>query len=373
MASEVSEALDLPASAVEQPDSYSTPKKTRPQSAVHSPVSAGSLAQAAVGSPASSTGTPGRSPRPVCYSLHKFFQTSSPVARSPIAEQALVEQPGKQNWQLKEQQAVAQQTAAHQQLVLVEAVSSADAQAVVPQIKQAFRGGRPKKAPGAAKGRYVSQTAFEKHLICQNIAAYLREPGHSKMKAFDREAKRLGCVPATVEKWWGHREVWSEWVQRHPGSKKTFRIAGSRRVLSKLQSRSLGKRSAGSRGYLGRTDHCRQLVEAVKVWAESETDQGHGLLRSHLLSEFEDRLAVAISDALAEQAAGTLLPEQEPYLQAWQQKQAALAIGKKRDKYSRFLVVKTAFVELKKQRVTSLPKALETERLLKSWRVFDRN
>ena len=80
------------------------------------------------------------------------FQTSSPVARSPIAEQALVEQPGKQNWQLKEQQAVAQQTAAHQQLVLVEAVSSADAQAVVPQIKQAFRGGRPKKAAGAAKG-----------------------------------------------------------------------------------------------------------------------------------------------------------------------------------------------------------------------------
>ena len=141
-------------------------------------------------------------------------------------------------------------------MVLVEAVSSVDAQALVPQIKQAFRGGRPKKAAGAAKGRYVSQTAVEKHLICQSIAAFMREPGHTKVKAFDREARRLGCVPATVEEWWGHREVWSEWVQRHPGVKKSFRVPGCRRVASKLQSRSLGKRSAGSRGYLGRTDYC---------------------------------------------------------------------------------------------------------------------
>ena len=140
-----------------------------------------------------------------------------------------------------------------------------------------------------------------------------------------------------------------------------------------LESGSLGKRMPGKRGYLGRTDHCRQLVFAVAAWAQSEQDKGHELHRQHLLAEFQDRLAVAVHDALAEQAAGTLLPEQVPFLKAWQHRQAALAASAKaRERAAKYLTVRTGFVEKAKQRVTSLTRQQEVGRLNRSWRFFDR-
>jgi hypothetical protein len=88
---------------------------------------------------------------------------------------------------------------------------------------------------------------------------------------------------------------------------------------------------------------------------------------------FRDRLAVAVHDALAEQAAGTLLPEQAPFLKAWQQRQAALASSAKaRERTAKYLTVKTGLVERAKQRATSLTRQQEAGRLSSSWRFFDR-
>ena len=106
---------------------------------------------------------------------------------------------------------------------------------------------------------------------------------------------------------------------------------------------------------MGRTDHCRQLVLGVQFWALAELDKGHELRRKHLLAELQDRLAVAIHDALQEQADGRLLPEQVPYLKAWQERQKGLAdSARKREKAAKILTVKAGFVEKAKQRVTSL-------------------
>jgi hypothetical protein len=102
----------------------------------------------------------------------------------------------------------------------------------------------------------------------------------------------------------------------------------------------------GKRGYLGRTDHCRQLVLAVGAWAQAEMDKGFELHRQHLLAEFRDRLSVAVHDALAEQAAGTLLPEHEPYLKVWQQRLAALAgSARNSETAAKYLTARTGFVE----------------------------
>ena len=106
----------------------------------------------------------------------------------------------------------------------------------------------------------------------------------------------------------------------------------------------------GKRGCSGRADHCRQLALGVQFWALAELGKGHELRRKQLLAEFQDRLAVAIHDALQEQADGTLLPEQVPYLQAWQERQKGLTdSAKKREKAAQYLTVKTGFVEKAKQ------------------------
>jgi hypothetical protein len=91
------------------------------------------------------------------------------------------------------------------------------------------------------------------------------------------------------------------------------------------------------------------------------------------LAEFRDRLSVAVADALAEQAAGTLLPEQEPYLKVWQHRLAALAgSAKARETTAKYLTAKTGLVERAKQRTTSLTRQQEVARLNSSWRFFDR-
>ena len=110
---------------------------------------------------------------------------------------------------------------------------------------------------------------------------------------------------------------------------------------------------------MGRTDHCRQLALGVQFWALAELGKGHELRRKHLLAELQDRLAVAIHDTLQDQAEDRLLPEQAPYLKAWQERQKGLAdSAKKRERAAKFLTVKTGFVEKATQRVTSLTLSL---------------
>jgi hypothetical protein len=198
-------------------------------------------------------------------------------------------------------------------------------------------------------------TGWEKHLLCQSVAAYLSQPGNSKYKALVREAARTGACLAAVKKIWQKRQTWADWVSTHPGQRGRLRAAGQSTPVRLLASGSLGKRMPGKRGYLGPTDYCRQLALAVAVWAQAELNRGHELHRRHLLAEFQDRLAVAVHDALAEQAAGTLLPEQAPFLQVWQHRQAALAgSAKTRERTAKYLTAKTGLVERAKQRPTSL-------------------
>ena len=81
-----------------------------------------------------------------------------------------------------------------QQLAQAGLVGKALCQAGFPLLHPQNRGGRPTKAAEGKKSRYVSQAAWQKHVLCESIAAFLSVPGHSKAKAFAREVARTGCV-----------------------------------------------------------------------------------------------------------------------------------------------------------------------------------
>ena len=137
-------------------------------------------------------------------------------------------------------------------------------------------------------------------------------------------------------------------------------------------SRSVGCRKSGKRGYLGRTDFCRQFVQEVCLWAETETQQGHEIIREDLLVEFERRLASAALFAEEEDAAGLLTPESQKEFSAWNSKFKGLRnCSATRLWQGRYLVTKSGFVDRAKQRTTSMSPLEERSAMEAGWKFWD--
>ena len=88
----------------------------------------------------------------------------------------------------------------------------------------------------------------------------MSQPGNSKIRAVAREVARTGASEACVKQIWKKRQTWADWVSTHPGQRGKVRQRGQAASVRLLEPGSLGKRMPGKRGYLGPTDHCRQLV-----------------------------------------------------------------------------------------------------------------
>jgi hypothetical protein len=239
-----------------------------------------------------------------------------------------------------------------------------------------WAGGRPKKAAGRVRGKYNTLTGQQRLWIVSFIEDQISQPGNSLKRAKAAAAFRLKCSEFTVRRVWIDKVYWKDWgvkeerkASLRPG---TCKRLGQRVARKALKATSTGCRKAGSREYLGRTDHCRPFVLATQTWAELEQDQGHQLFRSDLLHRYSDLLDSAIEYDHEAKAAGTFNIDEEKKLAAWLQKQAALFSSKsKRDKQSKFLVAKTGFVERAKQRQTPLSPAQEKERAERGWSHFD--
>ena len=115
-------------------------------------------------SPAASSGG-----RRFCHSLHHYF---SPVPKP--AQDALVHASSDTS---------AGVVGPVRQLLAIEDISTGVLVPVIQaraparnQIAQHQNGGRPRKAVGDFKGRYVKKSAWEKHRACQSIAAALAVP-----------------------------------------------------------------------------------------------------------------------------------------------------------------------------------------------------
>ena len=133
-----------------------------------------------------------------------------------------------------------------------------------------------------------------------------------------------------------------------------------------------GARQPGDRGYLGRVDYCREFVEAVRVWAQTEEDQGHELFRKDLTSQYILNLKSEIGRMEDRQADQGITEEQAKYLKYWKDRETALDTSKRaRDKLGVFLIGKTGFVERAKQRTTSLQPQEERQRMSEGWQHWD--
>lgn len=250
---------------------------------------------------------------------------------------------------------------------------------LVPQVQpRNYRGGRTKKAPGAPKAGYRTLTGQQKVWAVVQVREKASQPGASLTKAQESVARDLKVDASVVKAAWKKEDFWLNWGQLHgcPAGRKEpgkARKQGERGSHVRRGSNATGARQAGQRGYLGRTDYCRELVEAVGLWAQIEQDQGHELFRPDLTRQYILNLKSEIAKMEDRQADSGINAEQEKYLAHWKKREAALEGSKKaRDKLGLFLVGKTGFVERAKQRTTSLTPAEERERMKAGWQHWDR-
>ena len=275
--------------------------------AVSSPQAAQTLvaspaASALVASPAASQGdgTPVRTLRPVCFSLHKYFspsqgrQAPSPDRsgrqqiwqsdRLPFEARQEIPQ-ASPSWQAQAEQEAGAMQASVDSLVERQPGQAAVVQAVSRFRPVRTRGGRPKKAEGSAKASYRPLTGQQAVWAVKRIQQLLQVPGARLTKTLQSVASHpdLRVSLAAVKPKWNDREHWLEWGRKNqidgcskPG---TWRGRGQKHGHKRRGSQAKGCRKAGSRGYLGRTDYCRGIVQAVRVWAEVQQAQGHELHR----------------------------------------------------------------------------------------------
>ena len=341
---------------------------------------------------------PGRSSaRPVCWSLHKYFKSSSEEAGPGTAvgarggEAALAEYSRGGEAALAEgarggEAALAKGTrgiAALQAEQAAEQLAVSEVRQLLPDslqvvlqrpahIRQRQRGGRPRKAASQAKGSYCKRLSAREKLDWVDWILHGDRPG---MKgAVAHAARQTGACWQAVRNWVANRQRLNQYVLDHSPGKSSPRQNGcsTPRVMLPVRH-SVGCRLAGPRGYLGRTDHCRPLVLAVQTWAEVEEASGHSLARADLLRQFRRYLDQAVQDARKKEEEGTLTAEGKKALTAWLQKQASLEKGhNKRLKQPAYLVARTGFTERQTNRQTKLSQAEEDKRLQWHWQYWDR-
>ena len=301
----------------------------------------------------STCSSPGGRPsrRPVSWSLHKYWGPSKSSSCDSL--ETVLPSP-EQEVQLCSSPPAARGGAALQQELAAEEQAVAEAQQLVPaessqlvqkpaQRSQRQRGGRPKKAPGLTKARYVKRLSAQQKL---EWVKWLQLRTGQKLKGgLQHVARQTGAAPDTVRGWQKQKARLEQFVQEHQPGKFSARKQGDWTACSKLQNTSRGCRLPGKRGYLGRTNHCRDLVLKTQAWAEAEAACGHSLAASDLLRQFRLLLANAIDTAKAAQAEAEPTEAAKAQLQHFLKKKARLDESTKaRLGQARYLTARTSLL-----------------------------
>ena len=215
------------------------------------------------------------------------------------------------------------------QLVTSEKAEGREVQVVPKPGRRKTRGGRPTKAKGAPKAVYRSLTGQQKVWVVCQLRTRLSEPGKVFARAAMAVASQLSVSVKRVRNLWKAEDFWLDWAEKHgvgQGSPKPgkCRKRGERRGKVVRGSTTTGARQPGSRGYLGRTDYCRELVQAVGRWAEQEQQQGHELFRVDLTRQFIVLLDSEIAKMEDRKQQTGISQEQEAYLAHWKAKAKSL-------------------------------------------------
>lgn len=316
--------------------------------------------------------------RPVSWSLHKFFKRApkqaaeeEPRAAEEEAEPAPIVAvqpvpPPTPSW--KE----AAQREADEHKRAVASVAGADSQLVEcakPVTVRLNRGGRPKRGPGQPKCRYMSLTGQQKAWLAKEATERLQVPGSSRSMVFRSLAKQLGCSEPTVQRIFGQADFWINWAET-AGRKASYRPGTNRKIgrNSAYSQKGKGCRKTGA----GKKNPNKAAIDKVQMWAEAEQEGGHQLSRQDLLRHFGLVLDSQIAEARELQVVGALDPETARLLPHWVERQRLLKDSKKaRDKYAKYLVVQTGWVERQKQRTTALTVEEEKKLCQEAWSYFD--
>ena len=234
------------------------------------------------------------------------------------------------------------------------------------------KGGRPRRAAGAPKGRHTSLTGQQRVWGVKQIRQLLMVPGATRAKTFRKVAGDLHCSEQTVELFYKKADFWLDWgiTNKVEGSPKpgTWRKKGSHTSVMAAGSTSRACRLPGERGYLGRPDYARDIVLRLAAWAEMQQEAGHELDRGDLIRQYLNFLDSEVE---------FLRDSQE--LTAWQQKTLEHLTGRKeklqergpRKKLGLWLLGKTGLVERAKQRTTGLSVQDEIRLMESGWRYWD--
>jgi hypothetical protein len=234
--------------------------------------------------------------------------------------------------------------------------------------------GRPQRAADAPKLKYTTLSGQQKAYLVSSIQAALDE-GSSLKKAQAKFASKLKVGLSTVKAHWRNRAEISRWAaeaDRRPSQRAgTSKRRGERASAQERASTGKGCRQPKSRGYLGKTQHCRRFADAVKIWADVQQAQGHELWPADLLSQYTRQLRSAIVCSVEEQSKGLLSPEAAVELAAWQLKAKNLETSQdKREWQKRYLLGHCGLLKRKKQRATAYTEEQEIEAAVAGWRCF---
>jgi len=236
------------------------------------------------------------------------------------------------------------------------------------------KGGRPPAADGAPKTKSFTMTGQQRKLFLETVQNSMND-GMSLRKSLHAGRRTFPVSESAAKKCWRNRSAYITWCQEnHREAKRTpgtARLSGDRSSLRARESRSRGCRLPGVRGYLGKVDHVRPIVQALEIWKDREQEAGHTIHRPDLVRRFRELLDSAISFAEQETQAADVPEVEEAALRAWKAKAAALVSKQKRDKYGKYLLAKTGLVERAKQRQTPLTVEQEKQKLETGWQVWD--
>ena len=184
-------------------------------------------------------------------------------------------------------------------------------------------------------------------------------------------ARKTGACLETVRGWLARKDQLAAFVEERQPGKFGARQRGCHTPVVRLQYKSKGCRLPGKRGYLGRTDHCRELVLKTQAWAEAEQAQGHTLARLDLLRQFRLYLEKAVEQAKQVPEADRTQTEKAK-LKHWQERLAKLEEDRRaRNRQAIYLAAKTGFSERETNLQTTLSQSEEDRRLAKHWQLYD--
>ena len=286
-------------------------------------------------------------------SLHKFFKrkpssSSSSSTSSPEAQMSFQEaleqlgQASKQQWQRK-------------------------AGPGRPRKPTDFSRDRPK---AGQKRLRTEMPAATKLRVVEELTQLRQRQEIGIVAALKFQARRLGCTVQHLRRICKMKEEIETFVAKRQTGLESHRGKGSRAKGDQRQS--AGKRMPGERGYLGRPDYAREMVQETGQWAVLEIQQGHTISKGDLLRYFLALLEKASATARELIEEGRLCPEGQKRHKALSQKIKMIEnSGKSRWRQADYLIRKTGLTERMTTRATTLSKMTEQERLESSWRYYD--